>query len=319
MAILSGSQSLSSIHRFSERHHLEICGLLGIAKFDQPPSYYAFRNVLLKLECSKLEETFNQFYQNKDCQLLHLDGKASRGTVSNHSGAEQAFLMTVSMYSSELSQTIARESFNSKEDSETAIARKLLRALEQEKEEAKIVTADSAHCNQETVKIFKKHEYLLQFKGNQKKLREEALRIEASRAPESEHDSTEMNRGRLEQRKTKVYRFQSKKWKNAKSIIIQERWRNGKYEKAFYLSSKLRAASRRAFHIRSHWLIETMHNEKDVLMGEDRSPIKNINLAANMSCFRTIALNICKQAQHQSFTAFCDLFSHNIDALYKLL
>ena len=292
---------------------------MGMRKFSKPPSYYAFRHVLLKLSSSKLEEIFNQFYQNKAYQLLHLDGKASRGTMSNYRSAEQAFLMTVSIYSSELSQTITRGSFSNKEASETEIARSLLRSLEGELGEAKIVTADSAHCNQETVKIFKKHEYLLQFKGNQKNLREQALRIEASTSPESDHYSSEMNRGRLEQRKTKVYRFRSQKWENARSIVIQERWRNGKYEKSFYLSNKLRAASKRAFHIRSHWLIESMHNEKDVLMGEDQSIIKNLNLAANMSCLRTIALNICKQAQYQSFTTFCDYFSHSIKALYLFL
>jgi predicted transposase YbfD/YdcC len=308
--------------RFSQRHHSEICALLKIKQFLRPPSYEVFENAFSKLETNCFEEAFNRFFNKQQCKLLHLDGKASAGTITNPNTSQQAFLVTVSAYSSELKETIMRKSFNSKASSECEVARSLIAELNKQRInkkgiEQKVITGDSAHCNQETTSLFHKHEYLFQFKGNQKKLKEDALVLEESRKPDSEHYSVEYNRDRVEKRLTKVYRYSSSRWENARSIIIQERQRNGKCEKAFYLSNKLREASERALQIRSHWSVESMHWEKDELMGEDRSRIRNMNLAGTMSCLRTIGLNISKRAGYYSFTVFRDSFSQSVERLFS--
>jgi predicted transposase YbfD/YdcC len=249
-----------------------------------------------------LEAAFNQFFNKQKCELLHLDGKASAGTITSPNTAQQAFLMTVSAYSSELKETIMRKSFISNRISENEIARSLIAELNRKGIKRRIITDNSAHCNHKTVSLFQKHEYLLQFKGNQTRLKEDALLIEESRKPDWKSYLVEYNRDRVEKRLTKVYKYWSSRWENARSIVIQERWRNGKYEKAFNLSNRLKGASERALQIRSHWLIESMHWEKDVLLGEDRSKIKNVNLAGTMSCLRTIGLNISKRAGYDSFS-----------------
>lgn len=46
----------------------------------------------------------------------------------------------------------------------------------------------------------------------------------------------ERNRGRIEKRLTKVYRFEDEKWAGAESIVVEEKWRDKAYEKSFYLS-----------------------------------------------------------------------------------
>ena len=315
-AVISGSQSLSSVHRFSMRHYSEICLGLGIEEKEKPPSYNTFRNMLRKMDSKDLEDVFNKILEKSKCKAIHLDGKASAGSIVNANTSEQSFLITVSAYSSELKQVILRKSFDSKLSSEIEIARELIKELGN----GKLVTADSAHCNIETIALLnKKHEYLAQFKGNQKKLKQKALELEKNEKAISQYYSEERNRGRFEKRLTKVYRFEDKKWAGAESIVIQERWRDGAYEKAFYLSNKVKKASERGLEIRTHWSIESMHWEKDVLMGEDQSKIKEKNISCVMSTIRSCVLNTCKQSDIKSFSSFKDMYSHDIPKLFSLL
>lgn len=315
MAILSGSKSLLSIHKFGTRHYSKICKVLDIPKFHNPPCYNVFRNAFIQIELNSFEKLFNLLFQSKekDCELVHLDGKASKGTILNSNNSKQSFLMTISAYSSSLYQTLKRRSFDSKEKSEIKEIRELIKELKG----VKTITADSVHCNKETIDLIERKEckYLIQFKGNQKKLREKALLIEKEESSISENESEELNRGRKEKRKTKVYKFNSESWKGSKMIIIQERWRNKSYEKAFYLSNQLLKAKEASEIIRKHWSIESMHWEKDELMGEDKNKTKNHNIAGILSCLRTISLNIAKGSGNESFINFRESYAHDISAI----
>lgn len=315
-AVISGSQSLSSVHRFSKRHYSEICLGLGIEEKEKAPSYNTYRNMLRKIDSRDLENVFNKILGKSKCKAIHLDGKASAGSIINANTSEQSFLMTISAYSSELKQVILRKSFDSKLSSEIEVARELIKELKK----GKLVTADSAHCNVETIDLLnKKHEYLVQFKGNQKKLKEKALELEEKEKAISQYYSEERNRGRIEKRLTKVYRFGTEKWAGAESIVIQERWKDQAYEKAFYLSNKVEKASKRGIEIRRHWSVESMHWERDVLMGEDKSKIKEKNISCVISTIRSCALNICKESDTKSFASFEDMYSHDIPKLFSLL
>lgn len=316
LAILSGSQSLLNIQKFALRHYVQISEALNISVLEKAPSYNVFRNAFIKLKLNDFETLFNLLFQSNECELIHLDGKASKGSIKDSNNSKQSFLMTVSAYSSELNQTMKRWSFDSKEKSEIKEIRELIRELEG----IKTITADSVHCNKETINLLesKKHKYLIQFKGNQRKLKKTALWIEENEKAFSEDETKELNRGRREKRKTKVFRFQSSDWKGSKAIIIQERWRNKSNEKAFYLSNGLLNANKAAKAIRKHWSIESMHWEKDELMGEDKNKTKNHNIAGILSCLRTISLNIAKSSAIESFTNFKQSYAHDILALLAL-
>ena len=314
--MISGSQSLSSIHRFSNRHYSEICAGLEIEQRHRPLSYNTFRNAFKKIDVVMVESIFSKIFGKLKYNILHIDGKASKGSITNTNTVEQAFLMTVSAYSSEYKQTAARKSFNNKSSSEIEIVRELIKELQK----GKLLTFDSAHCNKETVKIAnEKHHYLAQFKGNQKNLKRTALELESKGEIVSEHYSEELNRGRIEKRLTKVYKYINSKWAGSKSIVIQERWRNNSHEKAFYLSNRVETVEKRANQIRKHWSVESMHWEKDVLMGEDSNKTKEQNLCCVMSCLRTFVLNRCKKSDIKSFSAFSDSYAHDIPKLFSLL
>ena len=62
-----------------------------------------------------------------------------------------------------------------------------------------------------------------------------------------------------------------------------------------------------------------MHWEKDVLMGEDQSKIKEKNISCVMSTIRSCVLNTCKQSDIKSFSSFKDMYSHDIPKLFSLL
>lgn len=290
---------------------MKLCNVLNIPKFKRPPCYNVFRNAFHKTELGYFEDLFNSYFNDKACDLVHFDGKASSGTIKNAQDAKQSFLMTVSAFCSKEQRTILRRSFDNKKDSEVKVVRALIKQLEGKK----TVTADSVHCNKETIKLLEKHKYLVQFKGNQKNLKKKATEMMEEKKGISEHFSEELNRGRTEERLTKVYRFSSPVWKGAKAIVIQERWRNKKYERAFYLSSELFSAKKAARLIRGHWRIESMHWERDELMGEDSNMTKDHSLAGMLSCLRTISLNIAKGTGEESFTEFKEAYCHDIDKL----
>ena len=53
--------------------------------------------------------------------------------------------------------------------------------------------------------------------------------------------------------------------------------------------------------IRGHWSIENkLHWIKDVIFGEDKSPIKNFNAATNLSILVTIGINLFRLFDFQS-------------------
>jgi predicted transposase YbfD/YdcC len=314
MAIQSGCKSLLNIHKFSCRHFEEICFALQIPKFNHPPCYNVFRNAFLKKDLKIFEEHFNKLFPFEKFELLHLDGKASKGTVCNSFNSKQDFLMTFSAYSSRLSQTVKRSSFHNKSISEIHVGYEFISKFKKRV----TITTDALHCNKRFVSLLEEgnHEYFLQFKGHQARLKQAALLKEKTEKPLSEELSHEINHGREEFRLTKTYNFKSNVWPKAATLIIQERIRDDKSSKSFYLSSLQLKASRAAEIARSHWSVEIMHREKDVLMGEDSNSTKNHNLAGVLSVLRSIALNVIKSSPVKSFTAFQQKFAHNIASLF---
>jgi predicted transposase YbfD/YdcC len=98
-----------------------------------------------------------------------------------------------------------------------------------------------------------------------------------------------------------------------------ERWikRNGKdtYEKVFGLTSlsKERADSKQVFSIlRSHWSIENRsHWVRDVTYDEDRSQVRDSEIAQFMALFRNIAIGLIRLDGFVNISKANKLFASN--------
>ena len=130
----------------------------------------------------------------------------------------------------------------------------------------------------------------------------------------------EMNRGRYESRKVKVFKVSSKikkQYPHAKSIIEVERIRitndNTSKVKAYYLSNLEVPARDFAQGIRDRWSIENkLHYVKDVVMNEDQSRQRNQVYACIYSFFRPFVITIAN-INIFSVTSFQRAYAHNLE------
>jgi predicted transposase YbfD/YdcC len=149
--------------------------------------------------------------------------------------------------------------------------------------------------------VEKGNHYLVKVKGNQPKLKTAIEETIINSEPIACHCEEELTRGRLEIRKTYLYRRQNNMaegWESINLIIYVRREFLSKNKEhktdSFYVSDlQTNNAQYIAQGIRSHWHIENkLHYTKDVIMQEDKKCTKNKNAAANLALLRDFAFNI---------------------------
>jgi predicted transposase YbfD/YdcC len=95
----------------------------------------------------------------------------------------------------------------------------------------------------------------------------------------------------------KAEKIKHKNYPHIQSFIKVERTglrRNKKSEETFYyISSKVLSSKKIAAKIRGHWLIENqVHWVKDVIFNEDKSNVRELQVAQNFSLLYTIIMNV---------------------------
>ena len=180
MALMAGRREIAEIARFATtltqplRRRLNLPLKKGTKRFYQVPGYDVFYQVLTRMDSEAFATRLTDWLQHHHGQLpaaLALDGKMIR----DHIG-----LLTLAQHEDGAPQALAV--FDQKENTprceQTAAAALLekLPALD-----GKIVTADPLHCQRKTARVIvdKGGDYLLQIKGNQPKLLEQAQTFDA--------------------------------------------------------------------------------------------------------------------------------------------
>jgi predicted transposase YbfD/YdcC len=169
----------------------------------------------------------------------------------------------------------------------------------------------------------------LQVKGNQKILHEQ---VQANTSQESScidsHRETARHGGRIETRKTFVYRDVSgisSEWIEVKRLIRIERYvskKGGQTHETAYFISDVRSNKARFFarHIRNHWSIENrLHWIKDVILNEDGSRTAGGMAAENISVIRNIAINLFRLNGYTSIKYAIELFTNDFKKLLTLI
>jgi predicted transposase YbfD/YdcC len=303
LALLIGNITYKQIDNFRKNEEDKLIKLLGISS-KRLPSYSTIRRVMTEIAEGELQRVFQsiieKYYgQKEELDWIAIDGKSLKNTLTNYENEQQNMLVMVSWFSQETKLVIKAESFESKECSENA---KVCSMIETCGLSNKVFTLDALHCSQKTTQaiIDSKNDYLLTVKGNQIKLHNCLKKLAKIQKPLTIYQSKDSEHGRYVIRKVSVFDGQEVKQKNyphVRSFIEIERigFRGNKEynQTLYYISSQKLNAQTFAEKIQEHWLIENqVHWVKDVIFNEDKSKIKRREVAAKLSLFVTLILNV---------------------------
>jgi Domain of unknown function (DUF4338)/DDE_Tnp_1-associated len=179
MALLAGRRDIAEIVRFAttltpaQRRHLGLPRKHG-TRFHQVPGYGVFYAVLTRMEAEAFAALLNQWLLARAGtlpQALAMDGKMIR----DHIG-----LLTLAQHEDGAPQALAvYDQKEGTERCEQTAAVALLASLPAL--DGQIITADPLHCQRKTARVIveKGGDYLLQIKGNQPKLLQQAQALDA--------------------------------------------------------------------------------------------------------------------------------------------
>lgn len=132
MAMMSGNTTLRPIAAFLKANQEELCSVLGLQK-QRVPGYCTVRTLIAQVDSNQLLEAFTRWAQAR-CQmqpeeLICVDGKALRSTVSDHDNALQDFAAVVSAYCQRSGMVIGARAYNNAERSEIDVVTELITHL----------------------------------------------------------------------------------------------------------------------------------------------------------------------------------------------
>lgn len=167
------------------------------------------------------------------------------------------------------------------------------------------------------------NDYVIQVKGNQKKLKASIVEYTAKNDSDDKYYKKEKNRGRIENRETRVYKnvkgSEFAKWKGLRDVIVVHRWGIRKHKKFdethYFISSRSKTSAKvYAKGIREHWWIENkVHWVKDVTLREDNSLVKDKRLAENLSLIRMIVMNLYRVKNYMSIKYAIEKYTNKIN------
>jgi predicted transposase YbfD/YdcC len=177
--------------------------------------------------------------------------------------------------------------------------------------------------------IVKNHNhYVAQVKANQRNLLAHIQYTASTQAALSQFSTTEQAHGRQSSWQVHVYAAPATQltqaWVGLSRFVHVHRRRLVKGQlsqvEAYFMSDLHLDAADFAQGIRGHWGIENkLHWVKDVVCGEDTNRIRHKSGAVNVAVLGTIALNLHRQAGHNSITEGQIKFGSNVKELTKLI
>lgn len=171
-----------------------------------------------------------------------------------------------------------------------------------------IITIDATGCQTAIAEkiIEQGADYILQVKGNQKHLLEEIEDSFLLKKPAETQIGEEVDRGRVETRKCFLISDlelieQREKWRALRTIIKVEsevyikKTRKTVRSTRYYISSLVIGNEDFNLHIRSHWSIESMHWNLDVIFKEDHQAKRNARAIENTNILNKLANTLLEQ------------------------
>jgi len=329
MGIMNGYLSFRALEDYAELHKKQFVKIFNL-KNKRVPKRDTFRRVFNNLIFEELNYLFKDWVLNNleftDYDWYSLDGKAIKHTFPNKS---HHFVTLVSVFSHKHKQIISQGKVKHKSN-EIPLSQSLLKQFNKNKS---IFILDALNTQKRTIETIVKNDnfYVLPVKNNQKTLLKEVKKEINLGIEIDKNISISKNKGRIESREITLYENNFRQeteelnFKDIKRIIKLRRttFNNKKkkmsQESFYYISSLEASAYEFNKGIRNHWLIESMHWIKDVVLNEDKSCIYNEFASANFSIIRALAINLIRFLGFESIIQGIRLLMGNIKKMWKLL
>ncbi len=323
---------------FTKNHQKTLIKLLALPPDIRFPSDSTFRNIIQALDFEILAVLFNvwckQTLSIDEGELMAMDGKGIKSTLTGGNSSYQNFVTMVSVYSHHHGWVVRHQVMENKQKSELEVVEELVQELSGKKV---VITLDALHCQKKTLALIIKsgNDYIVTLKKNQLNLFKAAKKLVSSTIASDENEVSECAHGRTTTRHTKIYPIPPEflpLWAGAKHIIVVRRygtrWEGKKSrrhlinfdEVHYYLSSMDWSASQFAEAIRGHWLIENrLHWVKDVTLNEDNDIRRGGNAPANWAMVRQFLVSLARMKGTHTFPEALRLMANQIEDLSELL
>ena len=156
-------------------------------------------------------------------RFISIDGKAVRNSFDKFMDKKAKHILYAFLRDDKL--VLAHEEVTKDKTNEIPKMQEMIEELKLDMKNV-VFTADAMHCQEDTMKEVSKggYDFILQVKGNQKKLLEECQRTANNRRSIDESKTIDKNSGRVEERKVRVFEnvdFLDRKWKKYVKVIIK--------------------------------------------------------------------------------------------------
>lgn len=221
--------------------------------------------------------------------VISIDGKSVKGSSSPGS---HKYVHMISAWSHEADLVLGQL----KVDEKTNEIKAIPQLLDNLDIEGSIITIDATGCQKDIVNkiLEKKGVYIIALKGNQGKLKDEAIDTTKLTPASAYSSEIDCGHGRIKKRTVRVYRdihTITGLWVGLSSVIRIDSTRYDKKKETehtevrYYITSLKRvSAAKIGEYIRQHWDVENkLHWCLDVSFGEDHSQKRAENAAENFS------------------------------------
>jgi hypothetical protein len=152
MSTMSGYIGYRGIGNFITRNKADLLEALQPTK-GRLPSFDAIRAVLINIDFKSVSKEFHnwakQYISISKNELISIDGKAMKGTLSNGQSIDQHFTSLVSLYCSKQKLTFGNAEVSTSKESEIPVVKQLIEALGLE---GITFTLDALHCQKKRPK-----------------------------------------------------------------------------------------------------------------------------------------------------------------------
>lgn len=182
MAIMAGARGERAIARFAKNNKEALIKALKIER-GEVPTRSVIKGVIANIDFAKLQNIFYTWavkvIKIKKMDIVSLDGKALRGTITEAQNNLQNFTSLISVFVSKRKQVLTAAKIDTKKENEIPSVQELIEMLDLQ---GVTFTLDALHCQQKTTKIIKKtgNHYIIGVKNNQKKLCQDIKKMQKS-------------------------------------------------------------------------------------------------------------------------------------------
>ena len=303
-SVLSGYDSVDEMCEFAR---LKLDWFNKFVKLERAPCPETLRYLLCSIKPQSLIDVFDEFAKTQkycsDGDCIAIDGKTMKGTATSSTEA----LQVISAWSSQYGITLAALESKGKKNEIKTIP-EVIDLLDARKA---VITTDAMGCQKAIASkiIESKNDYVLQIKGNQRRLFNEIKAFHHLQCREGfdnvsieTYEEIDKGHGRLEQRKYTHFALtdwvdNKAEWRGLKSVILVERKRtigvSIQEQSSWYISSLQVNARKAAKAIRSHWQVENpLHWWLDVVYGDDHSTLHSANGPLNLTMIKRYCMNL---------------------------